>query len=573
MSNPFLRKIPLESFMSDKGFLTKKEELKSQEVIQTIYNSSPKIQVFLQGKPQSGKSWTSILTALRGLSDNKFDVAWVVSSLDRLDYKQDYESKVNEVKIKRVAGSENLKFGIVRYSLDDILFDIQSEKRVLIVNDEGGWYGIQQESSYCELFKIAQESNSTRIVVVGATNIAVQVNSNIEYITVHLGHNRGAHYYGVANFLKKYQSNSKYFLDARFNTFEDTIQHCYDVYGNLPTDRLGVWRTNANRRDLTSEVDYCIKNNIRWVFAGDSSGDTIDSDIFNQGLENIGLNPTTQSNWSAKQIMDEAFSEANQNRGFIVVFILRSFVAGTDWGDNKGTVLFIRDNQRAISQQIQGICRIANHASEKNDNGDYQLHQPLYDHLEKQLVICDPRFLGFQNDLDSGFDIYKDNLLQKWGISEDESLATGVTPDITTYGVESVSLAKRFENLSIENQRGTISTLIEKYGFYDESDTVNARLERLLQTGDSRIGKSKGRVSISNNSDKLNYHEVNKREYLGETLYKMDAYREADPNIIIIVDGKTNLCDLYIKVQQSVDVDTSKTKSGKNTTVYSMEFA
>ena len=203
MSNPFLRKIPLESFMSDKGFLTKKEELKSQEVIQTIYNSSPKIQVFLQGKPQSGKSWTSILTALRGLSDNKFDVAWVVSSLDRLDYKQDYESKVNEVKIKRVAGSENLKFGIVRYSLDDILFDIQSEKRVLIVNDEGGWYGIQQESSYCELFKIAQESNSTRIVVVGATNIAVQVNSNIEYITVHLGHNRGAHYYGVANFLKK----------------------------------------------------------------------------------------------------------------------------------------------------------------------------------------------------------------------------------------------------------------------------------------------------------------------------------------------------------------------------------
>ena len=92
MSNPFLRKIPLESFMSDKGFLTKKEELKSQEVIQTIYNSSPKIQVFLQGKPQSGKSWTSILTALRGLSDNKFDIDWVVSSLDRLDYKQDYES-------------------------------------------------------------------------------------------------------------------------------------------------------------------------------------------------------------------------------------------------------------------------------------------------------------------------------------------------------------------------------------------------------------------------------------------------------------------------------------------------
>ena len=269
--------------------------------------------------------------------------------------------------------------------------------------------------------------------------------------------------------------------------------------------------------------------------------------------------------------MDAAFSEANQNRGFIVVFIMRSFVAGTDWCDNKGTVLFIRDNQKGIAQQIQGICRIANHASTLNNSGDYEFSQNLYDHLEKQLVICDPRFLGFQNDLDDGLDINKDNLLQKWGISEDDSLATGVTPDITTYGVETVSLAKRFENLSIETQRGTISTIIEKYKFYDESDTVNARLEQLLQTGDSRIGKSKGRVSISNNSDKVNYHKVNKQEYLGETLYKMDAYREADPNVIIIVDGKTNLCDLYIKVQQSVDVDTSKTKSGKNTTVYSME--
>ena len=126
MSNPFLRKISLESFMSDKGFLTKKEELKSHEVIQTIYNSSSKIQVFLQGPPQSGKSWTSILSALRGLSDGKFDVAWVISSLDRLDYKEDYESKVNEVKMKRVVGSDNLKFGIVRYSLNDIIFDIQS---------------------------------------------------------------------------------------------------------------------------------------------------------------------------------------------------------------------------------------------------------------------------------------------------------------------------------------------------------------------------------------------------------------------------------------------------------------
>jgi len=271
--------------------------------------------------------------------------------------------------------------------------------------------------------------------------------------------------------------------------------------------------------------------------------------------------------------MDAAFSEANQNRGFIVVFILRSFVAGTDWGDNKGTVLFMRDNQKGISQQIQGICRIANHASEKNDNGEYQFHQPLYDHLEKQLVICDPQFLGFQNDLDNGFDIYKDNLLQKWGISKDESLATGVTPDITIYGVESVSLAKRYTNLSIKDERGTISTLIQSHGFVDESHTVVARLERLLQTGDSRISKSKGRVSISNNSDKVNYHEVNKREYFGEILYKMDAYREADPNVIIIVDDKTNLCDLYIKVQQSVDVDTSKTKSGKNTTVYSMEVS
>lgn len=559
--------------MSDKGFLTKKEELKSQEVINTIYNSSTKIQVFLQGPPQSGKSWTSILSALRGLSDGKFDVAWVISSLDRLDYKEDYESKVNEVKMKRVAGSENLKFGIVRYSLNDIIFDIQSGKRVLIVNDEGGWYGIQQESSYCELFKIAQESDSTRIIAVGATNYAVQFGSSIEYITIHLGHNRGAHYYGVANFLKKYQSNSEYFLDARFNTLADTIQHCYHVYGTLPTDRLGVWRTNANRRDLTSEVDYCIKNNIRWVFAGDSSGDTIDSDIFNQGLKNIGLNPTSQSNWSAKEIMDAAFSEANQNRGFIVVFIMRSFVAGTDWGDNKGTILFIRDNQKGIAQQIQGICRIANHASTPNDYGEYEFSPDLYDHLEKQLVICDPRFLGFQNDLDNGLDMNKDNLFQKWGISEADQLATGVTPDITTYGVETVSLAKRFENLSIETQRGTISTIIEKYGFYDESDTVNARLEQLLHTGDSRIGKSKGRVSISNNSDKLNYHEINKREYLGESLYKMDAYREADPNVIIIVDSKTNLCDLYIKVQQSVDVDTSKTKVGKNSTVYSMEVA
>lgn len=573
MSNPFLRKISLQSFMSDKGFLTKKEELKSREVIQTIYNSSSKIQVFLQGKPQSGKSWTSILSALRGLSDGRFDVAWVVSSLDRLDYKEDYGAKVDEVKSKRVMGSENLKFGIIRYNLHQIISDISSGKKVLIINDEGGWYGIQQDSSYSELFKIAQESNNTRIIAVGATNFAVQVSSIIEYVTIHLGHNRGAHYYGVSDFFEKYKSNSKYFLDARFNTFEDTIQHCYNVYGTLPNDRLGVWRTNANRKDLTSEVDYCIKNNIRWVFAGDSSGDTIDSSIFNQGLKNIGLNPTSQSNWSAKEIMDAAFTEANQNRGFIVVFILRSFVAGTDWGDNKGTVLFIRDNQKGIAQQIQGICRIANHASELNSSGEYEFSQKLYNHLQTQLIICDPRFLGFQNDLDNGLEIYKDNLLQKWGISEDESLATGVTPDITTYGVETISLAKRFDNLSIEHQRGTISTLIQKYGFNDESDTVNARLERLLQTGDSRIGKSKGKVSISNNSDKVNYHEVNKREYLGETLYKMDAYREADPNVIIIVDDKTNLCDLYIKVQQSVDVNTSKTKSGKNTTVYSMEIA